>query len=114
MTFQFERSGKKGILTLTGSLTIDRADELRSILLESRNKVQQMVVKLKDVSAVDLTCFQVLCSAHRLFVAEKKRLSLSPESDEVFQEMMQRSGFTRIKACGQDLNSECFWERGDG
>ncbi len=114
MTFQFDREGEMGILTLTGALTIDRADELRSMLLENRKKIHQLVVKLMDISTVDLTCFQVLCSAHRLFVAENKKLSLSPETDEVFQEMMQRSGFTRVKACGQNLNSECLWERGNG
>lgn len=112
MTFQFEREGKVGTLTLTGSLTVERAEELRSILLENRKKIQRMVVKPVDVDAVDLTCFQVLCSAHRLFVAEKKELTLSPEMDEVFQEMVHRSGFTRVKACGLELNSECIWERG--
>jgi anti-anti-sigma regulatory factor len=113
MTFQFEREGETGILTLTGSLTIDRANELRTMLLKNRKKIKQMVIKPVDVSAVDLTCLQILCSAHRLFVSENKRLSLSPDTDEVFQEMIERSGFTRIKACGLDLNSKCFWERGD-
>ena len=113
MTFQFEREGECGILTLTGSLTIDRAEELRSALLKNRKKIQLFVVKLVDVSAVDLSCFQILCSAHRLFASEKKEFILSPERGELFQEMMQRSGFTRIKACGKDVTSECFWKRSD-
>ena len=113
MTFQFERKGKVGTLTLTGSLTVDRAEELRSMLLENRKKVQHVVVKPLDVDAVDLTCFQILCSAHRLFAEEKKELSLSSEMDEVFQEMIRRSGFTRVKACGLDLDSKCIWKRGD-
>ena len=73
MTFQFEREGETGILTLTGALTIDRADELRSMLLENRKNIQRMVIKPVDVSTVDLTCFQVLCSDTPAIRCGKKR-----------------------------------------
>jgi anti-anti-sigma regulatory factor len=107
MLFQFECEGETGVVTLTGPLTIGRADEIRSILLGNRKKVDRMTVKLADVSEVDLTLFQILCSARRLFAEEKKQFLFSPESDEKVVEMMRRCGFT-WKNDDIELNSECL------
>jgi anti-anti-sigma regulatory factor len=113
MSFQLEVDGRKGRLILDGSLTIARAGELKAALLEGLEKVDQVTVCLGEVSEVDLTFFQVLCSAHRIFDAKNKTISITDATDGAWRQMMVRSGFTRMKACALDLKSECLWKGGD-
>lgn len=108
MPFQFKQSGKKGVLTVEGDLTIAQAGELKNLLLASMEKVDQITVKAVDVSEVDLACFQVLCSAHRFFDANKKKISLFPETAETFRQEVKRSCFSKKEACGLELNTECL------
>lgn len=110
MPFQYKKSGKKGVLTLEGDLTIAQAGELKDLLLESMEKVDQVTIKALDLSEVDLACFQVLCSAHRFFDANKKKISLFPETAEAFRQVVKRSCFSTKEACGMKLNTECFLE----
>jgi anti-anti-sigma regulatory factor len=114
MPFQFEVDGKTGRLSLEGSLTIARVGELKMALLEGCKKVDHVTVCLGQVSEVDLTFFQVLCSAHRLFDAENKTLSITNGTEGEYWQMVERLGFKRMNACALDLKSECLWKGGDG
>ena len=53
------------IVRLTGDLTISRADEMRSALLESLKGAEHIEIDLSSVEDADLSCLQLLCSAHR-------------------------------------------------
>jgi anti-anti-sigma regulatory factor len=111
MLFHFEKDRETGVLTLEGDLTIDRAGELKKALSDSqKRKVSGVTVKLCDVSEVDLTCFQILCSAHKAFDAGNKLLTLSPGASETFRKAKARCGFTRERACGLTLNTACLWK----
>lgn len=111
MSFRFEREGNDGVITLTGSLTVGRACELKSILLGSLEKADRFTVKLVDVEEVDITGVQILYSAHRLFAAEKKELAFLPDSFETAMNFLKRLGIKRPNGCKMDLNSDCLWEK---
>jgi anti-anti-sigma regulatory factor len=112
MPFQFKQKGKNGELTMDGSLTIEQAGEFRTLLLESLENVSNLTLKAVDVDQVDVACFQVLCSAHRLFDAKGKTLCLSKKTGDAFRQVVKTAGFTRVKACGLDLKTDCLWEEG--
>lgn len=113
MSIKFEISGKTIVLTLTDDLTIEQAQELKTTLLECKDKGNQVGVKLDKVTGIDLACLQVLCSAHRTFDSENKVLSLCAEGSEAFRQSVQRSGFVGSRACDLNPGTACLWGRGE-
>ena len=112
MPFQFKQKGKTGELTMEGSLTIEQAGEFRTLLLESLEKVNKLTLKAVDVDLVDVACFQVLCSAHRLFDEKGKTICLPKKTGDAFRQVVKNASFTRVKACGLDPKTDCLWEEG--
>lgn len=113
MDFKLEPSGDRGTLTITGELTIDRADELRTMLITSLESTENVHVRLEAVTEVDLSCLQLLCSAHRTAMNLNKNLILDSEESQVFRQTVKDAGYTRNKGCTVDSYESCLWIGGD-
>jgi ABC-type transporter Mla MlaB component len=99
---------KVGDLTLTGELTISRAAELLAVLKETLGRNQEVLVRLSDVTALDVSCLQLLCSAHRTAAALNKVLALDGPLPERFRKIMQRAGFKRRNGCAFSPKTKCL------
>ncbi|MBI5639100.1 MAG: STAS domain-containing protein [Nitrospirae bacterium] len=109
MDFKVESSGQVGVLTLDGDLTISRADELRTALMKSLDSVDHLVINLDGFTELDLSCFQLLCSAHRTIARQNKRLTLAGEHLDDFRRIVRAAGFMRSTGCIMDMNKDCLW-----
>ncbi len=113
MDFKLEPSSDMGVLTLDGELTIEHAGELKKILIHAMDSAEHVDIKLKKVSEVDLSCLQVLCSAHRTAFKSNKQLTLSSKDSEIFQQMVRGSGYVRHDSCALNPHKGCLWCGGE-
>ena len=104
---------KKSIrLSLEGELTIKRATEIRELLLESLSRSQRVEVELGEVTDVDLSYLQLMCSAHRSASESGKSLILINQDVLLFTETKDTAGFTNGKECKHNHNNDCLWMEG--
>jgi anti-anti-sigma regulatory factor len=102
-------AGNQGIVKLEGSLTVSQAEELRMRLIKTIIDVDQVRVEFGSVSEVDLSCLQLLCSAHRSATRMSKRLFLSKNWPEPFKKAVEDSGYSRHTGCRLDSDRSCLW-----
>jgi anti-anti-sigma regulatory factor len=62
------------MLTLSGSVTVEDADELHRAFVEAQESVESLTVVLADLTAIDLACFQLFFSAQKSFERAGKGL----------------------------------------
>jgi len=102
-----------GEVTLSGELTIFTiADHLAQLklALDAHDEVRMRFV---DITAVDLSGMQLLCSAHRTAAASGKVLSLSGAMPELLQHATRLAGFTRRKGCSFSPKTDCICWNGE-
>jgi anti-anti-sigma regulatory factor len=109
ITFRDLPSGKQGSITLDGKLTVGRAEEMRMLLIKALIDSDDVRVGFGAVEDVDLSCLQLLCSAHRSAARMKKHFSLSGHRPELFTRTVKEAGFTRLVGCRLDADHSCLW-----
>jgi len=112
MSFLFEGPDAKGTLTLKGDLTIQHASRLRELLLEALETTPRMFLHLEEVAEIDLSCLQVLCSAHRTAVALQKEIAITGRWPEALRVAAEESAFARGNHCRIAATATCFWKTG--
>ncbi len=108
MTHDFQQSGDGGVLTLKGALTIENAAELKSAVAEALDASTGLVLELAEVDTADLSCLQLLCSAHRTAVRDGKSLELR-NAGGGFIAMTDAAGYGRHLGCMNRSRSDCLW-----
>jgi len=112
MKSELEDMDKGKILKLYGELTIQSADELKTILCESLNAVNSLMIDIESVTEIDLSCLQLLCAAHQASINEGKLLEFSKKWPESFAHIARESGYASQTGCNFHRNKECvFTER---
>ncbi len=109
LTFQDQQSGKRGTITLDGELTVHRAEELRMLLIRAIIDADRVHVEFGPVTDADLSCLQLLCSAHRSAGRMQKDVSLSSAWPEPFKRVVDEAGYGRLSGCRLDVNHTCLW-----
>ena len=61
----YEESNNRGTLTLEGDLSLAQTEEFRMLLIKAIINVDELVIAFGKIRDVDLSCLQLLCSAHR-------------------------------------------------
>jgi anti-anti-sigma factor len=92
-----------------GDLTVQQASELKACLLEALNRARLVRIDLSGVEDMDLTCLQLLCSAHKTALATEKKLVLENDGRERFGPLFSSAGFPRSKGCAMDVDTSCLW-----
>lgn len=108
-TAALEQTGKKGVLKLSGELTIQHAEELRTALIKAIISMDDLAIDCSGASRVDLSFLQLLCSAHRTFTRLNKRVALTECRPEVLQIAVKEAGFVRSRGCSLDRQNSCLW-----
>lgn len=109
MGFPMEPSSHMKVLMLDGALTIERANELKEMLLDALRENEHVALNLEKVTAVDLACLQVLCAAHRTSVGSNRHLTLQGKRPEVLERIMVDAGYARSAGCRGDSDRNCLW-----
>ena len=80
-------------LCLDGEMTVKNAAGFRDNLLQSLKKSRFVEIDFEAVTAVDLSCLQLIFSARRFAVEEGKDIIIKDKSVPVLHEALTRSGF---------------------
>lgn len=102
------QDGDIGVLTLKAEMTIETAEELKAALLQAIEQCQQVRVAVDNVKEVDLSCIQLVCSAHRTAKAAGRSVALLGVSS-VLEETIKDAGFNRHIGCGPGGGGQCLW-----
>lgn len=112
MQFNVQEQGELGVLVLEGDLTVEHAGELRKALLDAFNSVRQVSFDLERVVSMDLSCLQLLCSAHRTASLTGKELLQIGDSSPGLKETVKSAGYPRSTGCTEDMAKGCLWIHG--
>lgn len=107
--FSLEQSGEVAVLSINGAMTVDNSLELKELLLRALNGADHVVFDLEKVTDVDLSCLQILCSAHRTSARLNKKVTLGGIRAEVFLKAVECAGFERHTGCIYDTAKTCLW-----
>ncbi len=110
MHAHFDQTDKKGgVLTLGGAVTFEHADEVRSALIKALINADQVVLDFEKATKADLSCLQLLCSAHRTSTRLNKRVLFSGRFPEVLRTAADGAGYLRCNGCELDRQKSCLW-----
>lgn len=114
MDFSVERSGGVGaggvgVLRVEGDMTIQHIAELKAALMKYLETVDHLILNLDSVTEIDLSCLQLLCSAHRTSSRLKKQLTITGSRMEGLRQIIEASGYSRHIGCNFDCNKNCLW-----
>jgi anti-anti-sigma factor len=108
MDVRWEGSNDEGQLSFRGNVTQEHVHQVKEALLTSLSQVNQLILNFHEAQAIDLTCLQLLCSAHRTSVQQSKHLSIRGISN-AFQDTVELTGFSRSIGCIHDSGNSCLW-----
>jgi hypothetical protein len=97
------------VLRLEGSWTVDRAHELKQILMEALKNGDGFVLALEALEQADLSFLQLLCSTHRASLRLGKSMALHEKKSNSFKQLACDAGFKRNLGCHKDPNKSCLW-----
>lgn len=109
MEFSYDSSGDVGMLILNGELTLNSAYKLKRLLIESLEKANNVIIRVEKITEMDISCLQLLCSAHRTAVNLKKILVLNRPGKGLFTDTVKSAGYSRLKACNLGIDKSCLW-----
>ncbi|OPY84002.1 MAG: hypothetical protein A4E65_00385 [Syntrophorhabdus sp. PtaU1.Bin153] len=100
-----------GVIALGGELTVAHAQELRTSLKEVVYGYRSVVVQFGDIADVDLSCLQLLCSAHKSAMKQEKAFALGEHVPAIFAQLFADAGFIRDTGCRLDPGETCLWAK---
>ncbi|KAF0215130.1 MAG: sulfate transporter/antisigma-factor antagonist [Geobacteraceae bacterium] len=115
--FTIKRSKPKGasktrVLSVSGEMTIQHANEIKSALLAAFAEAEHLSLDLGKVTEFDLAGMQLICSAHRAAYTTKKEFTVTGTGSEVFKAAALAAGLPRHIGCAEDVNKTCIWVGG--
>jgi anti-anti-sigma factor len=113
MDFSIEQSGSVGVMTIGGELTVQHADELKAALMRSLDAVDHLILNFDRVTEIDLSCLQLLCSAHRTSAKLRKQLTIAGNHCNMLKQVIEAAGYSRHIGCAFDCNKSCLWMGGN-
>lgn len=97
---------------ISGEMTVTYAAEIRECLIAAFNGGESVVVDLTDVSEIDVSGLQLLCSAHRSSLSMQKKYRIVARGKDTIWEAAGLSGQLRQRGCAQDICGTCIWTGG--
>jgi len=107
--FKAEESGNNTTLTISGELTVQNASALQGIFIRSLESSSNLTINLIDITDMDLSFLQLLCSVHRTSADLKKNLTLSRPCPDIFKAVVKSAGYLRRTGCALDCDKNCIW-----
>ncbi len=80
-------------LLIEGELTLNTATELKESLCNYLGYTKGLNITLANVTALDLSCLQILTACQKGCQAAGKLFTIQWEAENVFTELLQKTGF---------------------
>jgi anti-anti-sigma regulatory factor len=110
MQATFNQSGHKSYITLEGDLTLAHAEALKGIFTKALQESDDVSIAIVTVENLDLSCLQLLCSAHLSAMRSKKKITFIGSPPQAFNDAVEAAGLTRGAAgCKLDNGYSCLW-----
>jgi anti-anti-sigma regulatory factor len=109
MNCSLELSEETAKLFISGSLTIEDAAHLKTTLSRALAESSSIEVDLGAAESSDLSCLQILCSAHRAAVQTGKNFILLNTGMTLIA-CLEDAGFPRQAGCLQQYGEACLWQ----
>lgn len=109
MPVAFEQSEDAGVVTITGDLAEERVAEFRALLIRAIINAERVKVRHEGMTRADLSCLQLLCSAHRSAVRMNKEFHLEGGLAGALKEAARAAGYVRSAGCRLDRGKSCLW-----
>ncbi|MGO8944155.1 MAG: lipid asymmetry maintenance protein MlaB [Syntrophobacteraceae bacterium] len=109
MDVELTQPAEASVLKLEGSWTIERANELKRVLLGILNRCERMIIDLDGITDLDLSTVQLFCSAHRTSLRNGKDLALHERKSQRLKQVVRDAGFVRTLGCHKDPHKSCLW-----
>jgi len=106
------RGGGPRTVIVAGRMTIDRAAEIQQGLLAAFAGAEGVCLDVTQVTEVDLTGLQLICSSHRTSLRDRKSFLVNGCDSGVIRDAAQVAGFLRHVGCVQDMQKTCIWTGG--
>ena len=92
-----------------GSLTIEHAEEIWQLLSGTPDDTRDSILCLEDVTGADVSCLQLICSAHRACEAKNKLLAFDGKQSKVFMAAARKAGFVEYTCGVAKETTLCLW-----
>jgi anti-anti-sigma regulatory factor len=109
MNFSLKQSESTRIILLEGELNLLRAQEMRTVFLKALVEADNVAIRFGNVLDLDLSCLQLLCSAHRSAVRLKKQVRFEGSVPKLLQDAADAAGYSHLKGCKLDKGKSCLW-----
>lgn len=94
------------VVKVSGDMTVLNVADLYAKLNELAGCTGGVTVELSGLGDVDMTFFQLLCSAHRTFTAQDRQFCVTGDRAALFNNR-EYTGFIRHKGCSRDRFNNC-------
>jgi ABC-type transporter Mla MlaB component len=109
MNCSLEQAKETATLLISGPMSIEDAAQLKTSLVDALAASFLIEVDLSAADAIDLSCLQVLCSAHRAAVQAGKKLFVRSQAEALIT-CLEDAGFPRHSGCLQKEGEPCLWQ----
>ena len=109
MQATFKQSGNKSVIMLEGDLTLPNAKALKEIFTKALQESDDVSIAIVTAQHVDLSCLQLLCSAHRSAMRLKKELTFVGSPPQAFNDAVEAAGLAGAAGCNLDSGHRCLW-----
>ena len=105
--FNIEKRDDEQVVTISGELTIESANELKKILMKSITKAGHVVLEIGNVTEMDLSCLQLFYSAHKRAKESGKSFRLKGGCPDAFKKAVEDAGYLR-SLCAPGCDISCL------
>lgn len=112
LDFKIENSGDVGVVTMNGEVLINNATELKELLMKALDCVDHVNINIEELTELDLSGLQLLCSAYRSSLKLNKNLTLNSKSSAVFKKIIEDAGYICHTESDSDYYKTCLWLKG--
>ncbi len=98
------------VLKLEGDATIENAEQLHKVMLETLQEVEHLLIDCEQVTNCDFYVLQLFCSSHRTAIKWGKEFTFYGAPSSAVVDSVSSMGFSRTapgNICPADTN--CLW-----
>ena len=99
------------VVSVRGTMTVSQAVELQEGLLQAFQEGKGVEIQLSEVTEVDITGLQLMCSSHRTSLLKQVPLTITGGDARIFFAVAEQAGMLRHTGCSQDLTGTCVWRK---
>jgi len=109
MPIKTRREKKSVFIEASGSLGVEQADEMLQTLRKALSGTEGNIeIDLWEVAESDITCLQIICSAHKSARKLGKTITISKAAPDLLQTVSE-AGLTGQNDCASEMSGSCPW-----